>query len=114
VGTIDFLKVKIGEAADQALHLADQARVKAGTFAAEHSDRADGAIGKAGEFLNARTDGKFADQVSKVSDLARKGVDLAAEQAPAATVAGGGSAMRGGVSWDGTPMSGPRTTGAHR
>lgn len=107
MGTIDFLKVKIGEAADQALHLADQARGKAGSFAAEHSGRADGAIGKAGEFVNTRTDGRFADTVGRVSDLARKGVDLAADQAPVSPLEGGGTRMRGGVSSDGTPMRGP-------
>jgi hypothetical protein len=108
VGTIDFLKLKIGEAADQALQLADQARGKAGSFAAEHSDRAGGAIGKAGEFVNSRTDGKYAGTVGKVSDLARKGVDLAADQAPPSTLAGGGTPMRGGVASDGTPMRGPQ------
>ena len=108
MGTIEFLKGKIGEATDQALHLADQARGKAGSFAAEHSDRAGGAIGKAGEFVNARTDGKYAGTVGKVGDLARKGVDLAAGQAPPSTVPGGGTRMRGGVSSDGTPMRGPQ------
>ncbi|MEZ0163811.1 antitoxin [Kineococcus sp. LSe6-4] len=104
---MNYLKGKIGEATDQALHLADQARGRAGSFAAEHSDRAGGAIGKAGEFVNSRTDGRFAGQVTRVSDLARRGVDLAADQAPPSSLPEGGTPMRGGVSSDGTTMRGP-------
>ncbi|GAA0316973.1 Rv0909 family putative TA system antitoxin [Kineococcus aurantiacus] len=107
MGTIDYLKGKLGEAAGQARGIADEALAKAGTFAAEHSGTADGAIGKAGEFVNSRTGGKFAGPVTRVSDLARKGVDLAAEQAPASTTPDGGTSMRGGRAWDGTPMTGP-------
>ncbi|WP_432514070.1 antitoxin [Kineococcus sp. SYSU DK001] len=104
---MNYLKGKLGEAADQAKEIADQARGRAGAFAAENSGRADGAIGKAGEFLNARTGGKYADTVSRVADLARQGVDKAAEQAPPTTTPDGGTPMRGGTSTDGTPMSGP-------
>ncbi len=107
MGTMNYLKGKLGEAADQAKEIADQARGRAGTFAAEHSGRADGAIGKAGQFLNSRTDGKYADKVSRVADLARKGVDRAAEQAPPTTTPDGGTPMRGGTTTDGTPMTGP-------
>lgn len=107
MGTIDFLKGKINEAAEQAKEVAEQARGKAGAFAAEHSGHAEGAIGKATEFVNARTDGKYADTVTKVGHLARKGVDKAAEQAPPTSVPGGGTRMSGGVAGDGTPMSGP-------
>ncbi|WP_106207460.1 antitoxin [Kineococcus rhizosphaerae] len=104
---MDYLKGKLGEAAEQAKEIADEARGKAGAFAAEHSGHADGALGKAGEFVNSRTGGKFAGPVSKVSDLARKGVDLVAEQAPPTTTPDGGTPMRGGVASDGTPMTGP-------
>ena len=96
MGTMDFLKIKINEAAEQAKEVADKARHQAGSFAAEHSGKAEGAIGKAGEFVNSRTGGKYSEHVSKVGDLARKGVDRAAEQAPPTTMPGGG-----------TPMSGP-------
>jgi hypothetical protein len=104
---MSFLKGKIYEATEQAKEVADQARHKAGAFAAEHSGKAEGAIGKAGQFVNARTDGKYADTVGKVSELARKGVDRAADQAPPTTLPNGGTPMRGGTASDGTPMSGP-------
>jgi len=107
MGTMDYLKGKLGDAAKEAKEIADQARERAGTFAAENSAKAEGAIGKAGEFVNSKTDGKFAGQVGKVSDLARKGVDKAADQAPASTTPDGGTPMSGGVSSDGTPMGGP-------
>lgn len=107
MGTMNYLKGKLGEAADQAKEIADQALGKAGSFAAEHSGRAEGAIGKAGEFVNARTDGKYADKVSRVGDLARKGVDRAAEQAPPTSTPDGGTPMAGGTASTGTPMSGP-------
>lgn len=107
MGTMDFLKGKINEATVQAKDVAEQALQKAGGFAAEHSGKAEGAIGKAGEFVNARTDGKYADKVGKVSDLARKGVDKAADQAPPSSLPGGGTPMSGGTSSVGTPMTGP-------
>ena len=107
MGTIDFLKGKITEATEQAKEVAEQARHRAGEFAAEHSGKAEGAIGKAGEFVNTRTDGKYAGTVGKVSDLARKGVDKAADQAPPTSMTNGGTPMRGGTGYDGTPMSGP-------
>jgi hypothetical protein len=107
VGTMNFLKTKIDEATVQAREVAEQALGKAGAFAAEHSGKAEGAIGKAGEFVNTRTGGKYAGQVTKVGELARKGVDKAAEKAPPTTMAGGGTPMRGGAASTGTPMSGP-------
>lgn len=107
MGTMNFLKTKIDEATVQAREVAEQALGRAGAFAAEHSGKAEGAIGKAGEFVNTRTGGKYAEHVTKVGDLARKGVDKAAEQAPPTTMAGGGTPMRGGTATTGTSMSGP-------
>ncbi|WP_432562209.1 antitoxin [Kineococcus sp. SYSU DK003] len=104
---MNYLKGKLGEAAEQAREIADQARGRAGTLAAEHSGKAEGAIGKASDFVNSRTQGKYADKVTRVGDLARKGVDKAAEQAPPTTMPQGGTPMRGGTTTDGTPMTGP-------
>ena len=108
MGTMQFLKGKLTEAAGQAWEVADQARGRVGSFAAEHSSTAGGAIDKAASFVNARTEGKYADKVVRVGEFARKGLDLVAEQAKSSPWAGGGTPMRGGAGGDGTPMSGPR------
>ena len=105
MGTMNFLKGKLGEAAVQARDAAEQARLRAGSFAAEHSGTAGDAIDRAAHFVNQRTEGKYADTVVKVSGVARKGVDKAAEQGP--PFEGGGTRMAGGTSSTGTPMSGP-------
>ncbi|MGI4895970.1 MAG: antitoxin [Janthinobacterium lividum] len=107
MGTMNYLKDKLSDAAVQARDAADQARQRAGSFAAEHSGRAGGALDKAAAFVNDKTDGKYADKVDKAAGVARKGVDKAAEQAPLTSMEGGGTPMRGGTAGDGTSMSGP-------
>ncbi|WP_342660587.1 Antitoxin [Rhodococcus ruber] len=41
-------------------------------FAAQNPDKIDDAIEKAGDLADRKTDGKYADQVDKVQDAARK------------------------------------------
>lgn len=107
MGTIDFLKGKLNEAAGQARGAAVTAKDKAGAFAAEHEGTAGGALDKAARFVNEKTDGRYAGQVGKVTEVARKGVARAADEAPSPSTAAGGTRMTGGTSTDGTPMSGP-------
>lgn len=106
MGTMDFLKGKLNEAAGQAREAAGTAKDKAGTFAADHEGTAGGALDKAARFLNDKTDGKYADKVDKVTEVARKGVARAADEAPPRS-ATGGTPMSGGTTTDGTRMSGP-------
>ena len=44
-------------------------------LAAENSDKIDGAVDKAGDFIDNKTGGKYADKVDKVQDAAKNAVD---------------------------------------
>ncbi|MFB9378014.1 antitoxin [Kineococcus gynurae] len=108
MGTFDYLKDKLGQAADQAKVVAGQAKDKAGTFAAEHSGQAGSAIDRAAAFVNDKTEGRYADRVAKAGAAARTGVRRVADEAPANPPEAGGTPMDGGTPTDGTPMTGPR------
>jgi hypothetical protein len=98
VGTLNYLR-----------KAAEDAARKAGAFAAEHKDTAAGAVDKAASFVNTRTDGKYADKVAKAAGVAQTGVHrVVGETTAKATSADGGTPMTGGVTSDGTPMTGPR------
>lgn len=68
---------KLGEAATKA---AEQAKVKAGDLAHDNRDKITTAIDKAGEAVDKRTGGKYADQITKAKGAANKGADKLAEQ----------------------------------
>jgi hypothetical protein len=98
VGTLNYLR-----------KAAEDAAKKAGAFAAEHKDTATGAVEKAATFVNTRTDGKYADTVAKAAGAAQTGVHkVAGQPAPGPVAEDPGTPLRGGVSTDGTPMTGPR------
>ena len=98
MGTLNYLR----KAAEEAVS-------KAGAFAVEHKDTATGALDKAASFVNERTDGKYADKVAKATSAAQSGVAKATgASAPQGTATDPGTRMTGGVSSDGTPMTGPR------
>ncbi|WP_072805347.1 antitoxin [Rhodococcoides yunnanense] len=42
--------------------------------AAENSDKIEDAVDKAGDFIDKKTDGKYADKVDKVQDAAKKAI----------------------------------------
>ncbi|WP_186629144.1 antitoxin [Rhodococcus sp. BP22] len=42
--------------------------------AAEHSDKIEQAVDKAGDFVDKKTDGKYADQIDKVQDAAKNAI----------------------------------------
>ena len=44
-------------------------------LAAENSDKIDGAVDKAGDFIDNKTGGKYADKIDKVQDAAKNAVD---------------------------------------
>ena len=44
-------------------------------LAAENSDKIDGAVDKAGDFIDNKTGGKYSDKIDKVQDAAKKAVD---------------------------------------
>jgi uncharacterized protein YjbJ (UPF0337 family) len=60
--------VKVKEAAEKAT---DKAR----ELFSEHSDKADAAIDKSGDFVNDKTGGKYSEHVDKVRDAAHNAVD---------------------------------------
>jgi len=98
VGTLDYLR-----------KAAEDAARKAGAFAAEHKDTATGAVDKAATFVNTRTDGKYADTIKKAAGAATTGVHrVVGETAAGPVTEDPGTPLRGGVSTDGTPMTGPR------
>ncbi|AEV73267.1 hypothetical protein MycrhN_2686 [Mycolicibacterium rhodesiae NBB3] len=49
---------------------------------AKNSDKVDMAIDKAGDLVDKKTQGKYAQHVNKVQDAAKKAVDANANQAP--------------------------------
>jgi hypothetical protein len=52
-----------------------EAAEKAREFFSEHSDKADAAIDKSGDFVNDKTGGKYSEHVDKVRDAAHNAVD---------------------------------------
>ncbi|MBW3085330.1 hypothetical protein KEM60_01527 [Austwickia sp. TVS 96-490-7B] len=57
-----------------------KARQAAGAAADAHRDKIDDYIGKAGTFIDEKTEGKYHQQVIKAQDVAGKGVDIVAQQ----------------------------------
>ena len=43
-------------------------------LAAENSDKIDDVVDKAGDFIDSKTDGKYADKVDKVQEAAKKAI----------------------------------------
>lgn len=43
-------------------------------LAAENADKIDDVVDKAGDFIDSKTGGKFADQIDKVQDAAKKAI----------------------------------------
>lgn len=68
----------------QGKELADKLRHGAGEQVAHHEDKIKETIGKVVDFVNAKTNGKYSDQIGKAASFVEHGVDrLAAEGRPA-------------------------------
>jgi MT0933-like antitoxin protein len=78
------LVVDADEIRRQGKELADKLRHGAGEQIAQHEEKIKETITKVVEFVNAKTDGKYAEQVGKAASFVEHGVDrLAAEGRPA-------------------------------
>lgn len=62
---------------------AQQAKEKAAVLAENNRDKIAGAVGKAGQTIDAKTGGKHSDKIRKAQDAALKGVDKVAQQGSA-------------------------------
>lgn len=81
---LDKMKKKADELGlvEKAEHAAKQAREKAGELAAENRDKIDNVVTKAGSAIDQRTEGKYADKITKAKEQIAKGVDKVAEKDP--------------------------------
>lgn len=68
---------QLQEAATKAAH---QAKEKAGDLAEQNRDKVTGALDKATQVIDEKTDGKYHNQVTKATGAVSKGVDKLAEQ----------------------------------
>lgn len=76
--------------------LFDSAKDKASELAGEHQDTIDEGVEKAGDAVDEKTDGKYADKVAKVREQVDRGVDKVAEgHTSGPTTATGGAAAAG-------------------
>ena len=75
----------------------DKLKQQANTAAGKHGDKIVGGLEKAGDAVNKRTGGKYADQVTKAKAAARTGIDKA-----------GRSDGTGGAGTPGAPGGPPR------
>ncbi len=77
------LETKAKDLAEAAAKAAQQAKEKAAEIAHEQRDRVEEVLDKAGQAIDAKTEGKYHDKVAKAKDSVVKGVDKLAEQRPA-------------------------------
>ena len=64
---------------DQALDQAKEIGVKAKDAVAKNSDKIDGAVDKAADFVDDKTKGKYADKVDTVQNKAKEAVEKLAD-----------------------------------
>jgi len=76
---------------DQALDQAKEIGVKAKDAVAKNSDKIDGAVDKAADFVDDKTKGKYAEQVSKVRAAAHEAVGKFEESPPGSPAASSSS-----------------------
>ncbi|WP_337061084.1 antitoxin [Kineococcus sp. G2] len=105
MGTMKFLGLKLDEAVEQARVAAEQARSRAGEFAGQHTQQAEGVFRRATTFVNERTEGRYAGPLERATRVAQSGWERAAGVRP--HFEGWGTPMRGGTRTEGTSMSGP-------
>lgn len=104
------LDKKLATFADQADHYLRVAADRAGDYAAEHRDRVEANLDKAGAKVDEKTEGKYTRYVAKVREGVLTGVDWLAEQREPMTPGEAGhpaSDTSGGVP---APASGAPTT----
>ncbi|MEO7131729.1 MAG: antitoxin [Dermatophilaceae bacterium] len=73
------LPEKAGQVQEAATKAAAQAKEKAGDFAEQNKDKVAGALDKATQVIDEKTDGKYHDKVAKATGAVAKGVDKVAE-----------------------------------
>lgn len=87
----DRIKAKIKESdvegklsglVDEGEKLVGEAVTKAGTLAHDRRDDVVGWLDKASETVNSKTEGKYADKVTKLRDVLLSGLDKVAEKRP--------------------------------
>lgn len=100
----------------QGMEMAEKLRDTAGEQVERHEDQIRDTLGKVTGFVNEKTGGKYADQVSKAVSFLERGVDMLAAQSPrssgpeAGSPASDASAPRpGGSGSDSTPPTGAPT-----
>lgn len=76
------LERRITEITTQAEDLVVRGLAKAGEAAHDHRDQIGGLLDKAGQAVDQRTDGRYADKVSRVRSQVERGVDRLAERRP--------------------------------
>jgi hypothetical protein len=82
MGFLDKAKQALGEAKDKASELAEK-----------HGGKVEQAIDKAGDLVDARTKGKYADKIDKVQAQAKSAVNKLGDQAGTADGAGAATPM---------------------
>lgn len=103
MGFMDKIKAKATEMGLD--EKAREAKEKAAEAAGQNRDKVEGMVGKAGQAINEKTDGKYKDKVSKAQDAALKGVDKIAEQSEQGAAASGAPASTSGDFADTTVQS---------
>ncbi len=97
MGFLDRVKQKAEEydvlgkaerAAAEIEKASQQAVGKAGELAHENRDKVSAGLDKAGQAIDSRTEGKYADKVAKAKGAVAKGVDKVAEQRPRPSAGG--------------------------
>ncbi|MFC6154550.1 Rv0909 family putative TA system antitoxin [Nocardioides yefusunii] len=76
---------KLGDLVDDGEKLVNEAVTKAGTLAHDRRDDVVGWLDKASETVNSKTDGKYADRVSKLRDVLLAGLDKVADKRAGST-----------------------------
>lgn len=94
MGFMDKIKAKATEMGLD--EKAREAKEKAAEAAGQNRGKVEDMVGKAGQAINEKTDGKYKDKVTKVQDAALKGVDKIAEQGEQGTSASGAPASASG------------------
>jgi ElaB/YqjD/DUF883 family membrane-anchored ribosome-binding protein len=94
--------------ADQADHYLRVAAARAGDYAAEHRERVEATLDRAGSKVDEKTDGKYHAYVGKVRAGVLTGVDWVAEQSAAAETTTAGSPASDASTAEGTdPAAAP-------
>ena len=79
------LQGKFDDLSEKAKHGLAEAKSKAGSVAHDSKEKVEGLLDKAGDAIDGKTDGKYADKVAKVKSKTTEIVDKVASNRPDAT-----------------------------